>query len=175
MNTPSPEDALETSQTVDLDTVAAHLIERLQAFDNLLPQPGDAAGFSPEFFDALYTLGVRYYANRQYDKAHPIFRMLCQLQPIEVRHFKAWGANYLGTRDYRSAVNAYACAYMLSATDADTSFYLGQAFFFLKEYEEAAGHLRYARELAQRNPALWPGIEAWAGQLLERIDARQQT
>lgn len=165
-------DEFEPQVAMDLETIATNLMERFDAFSELKCTPGDVVGFSPEFFDAIYTLGVRYYANKQYDRSHPMFRLLCTLQPLEARNFKAWGANFLGTRDYRSAVNAYSAAYMLSATDADTSFYLGQAFFFLKDYEEAVGHLRYARELAERAPAMWPQIAAWSSQLLERIEAR---
>lgn len=153
----------------DMSHIAANLVERIKSCNDHMVQPGDAVGFSDEFFDATYTMGVRYYANQQYDKAHEMFKLLCSLQPISARNFKAWGANYLGQQDYRSAIHAYAMAYTLSATDADTSFYLGQASYFLKEYEEAQGHLQFARELARRQPALWPQIEQWSTQLLERI------
>lgn len=158
----------------DLTGISLQLVERLKAHNDSLLQPGDATGLSDEFFDALYTLGVRYYANAQYDKAGEFFKVLCSLKPLEARHFKAWGANYLGLKDYDSAVRAYSTAYMLSATDADTSFYLGQAFYFLKEYEEAQGHLKFAMELAARSPAQWPQIEAWSRQLLERVEAARQ-
>ena len=160
---------------VDLDAIASNLVERFAAYNDQMPQPGDVAGFSSEFFDAVYTMGVRYYANKQYDRAHSMFRMLCTLQPAEVRNFKAWGANYLGMRQYEQAVQAYGIAYTLSATDADTSFYLGQTFFFLKNLDEARGHLRFAREMAQRNPSLWPNIAEWSTQLLERIEARSRS
>jgi len=157
--------------TEDMSQIAASLVERIAACNEHGLQPGDAAGFSDEFFDATYTMGVRYYANRQYEKSHEMFKLLCALQPLNVRNFKAWGANYLGQQDYPSAIHAYSVAYTLSATDADTSFYLGQSHYFLKDYEEARGHLAYARELARRQPALWPQIEAWSTQLLERIAA----
>jgi tetratricopeptide (TPR) repeat protein len=155
----------------DMNQIAANQVERIAACNDHGLQPGDAAGFSDEFFDATYTMGVRYYANRQFDKAHEMFKLLCALQPLNVRNFKAWGANYLGQQNYESAIQAYSMAYTLSATDADTSFYLGQAFYFLKDYEEARGHLAYARELARRQPALWPQIGAWSTQLLDRIQA----
>lgn len=159
----------------EMSQIATHLVERIKDCNDHLLQPGDAAGLSDEFFDAIYSMGVRYYANRQYDKAHEMFKSLCSLQPLNVRNFKAWGANYLGQQYYRSAINAYVVAYTLSATDADTSFYLGQAFYFLNEYEEAQGHLAFAREMAQRHPALWPQIASWSTQLLERIQSRQST
>lgn len=154
----------------ELSRIGVNLVERLSAIQELGVTPGAAVGLSDEFFDALYTLGVRYYGNRQYEQAGEIFKTLGLLQPDEVRNFKAMGANFLGLRNYDAAIEAYTRAYLFAATDADTSFYLGQAFFFKKEYEEARGHLRFAQELARRQPALWPGIEAWAEQLLQRMD-----
>lgn len=159
----------------DMSQMAAQLVERLTLQNDSGLQLGDAVGFSEEFFDASYTLGVRYYANQQYDKAHELFKLLCTLQPLNARNFKAWGANYLGQQDYASAVRAYGMAYLMSATDADTSFYLGQAHYFLKDYDEARGHLRFAREMARRNPTLWPQIEQWSAQLLERIESKSSS
>ncbi|NBW47571.1 MAG: hypothetical protein EBR46_05470 [Betaproteobacteria bacterium] len=159
----------------DMSRLASQLMERLRLQNEVPMQPGDAVGFSEEFFDASYTLGVRYYANQQFDKAHELFKLLCTLQPLNARNFKAWGANYLGRKDYASAIRAYEAAYLMSATDADTSFYLGQAHYFQKDHEEAIGHLRFAREMARRNPAAWPQIELWSSQLIERIEAKQRS
>ncbi len=153
----------------DMSHIAANLVDRIKDYNDHMLQPGEAVGFTDEFFDATYTMGVRYYVNQQFDKAHEMFKLLCSLQPLNARNFKAWGANYLGQQDYPSAIHAYSSAYAMSAMDADTSFYLGQAFYFLKDYEEAKGHLAFARELARRQPALWPQIEQWSTQLLERI------
>ena len=172
MTTPTTYNDFGDYSEEDISGIATHLVERIALLNDSNLQPGEAAGFSEELFDAVYTLGVRYFSNQQYDKAHEMFRMLCLLQPLNVRNFKAWGANFLGRQDYESAIRAYTSAYMLSATDADTSFYLGQAHYFLKQDDEARGHLAFAREMARRSPALWPGIEAWSTQLLERIEAR---
>ena len=130
----------------DMSQMAAQLVERLTLQNDSGLQLGDAVGFSEEFFDASYTLGVRYYANQQYDKAHELFKLLCTLQPLNARNFKAWGANYLG-----------------------------QAHYFLKDYDEARGHLRFAQEMARRNPTLWPQIEQWSAQLLERIESKSSS
>lgn len=153
----------------DMVHIATNLVARIQDCNAHMLQPGDAVGLSDEFFDATYTMGVRYYSTQQHDKAHEMFKLLCSLQPLQARNFKAWAANYLARQDYRMAIETYSVAYTLSATDADTSFYLGQACYFLKAYEDAQSHLAFARELARRQPALWPNIEQWSTQLLERI------
>lgn len=159
----------------DLEVIGTNLVERIAAYDGTAVPPGAAVGFTDEYFDALYTLAVRYYNNKQFREAGEVFKNLCTLQPDEVRNYKGAGANALAQQEYQVAVKAYTVAYMLSATDADTSFYLGQAFFFLKDYQEAHGHLRFAREMAGRAPAKWPQIATWSTQLLERIETRQKS
>ncbi len=153
----------------ELNTLATRLIERYALLEHEMLQPGEAAGFEPDFFDAVYTMGVRYYESGQHDHSGRVFKMLCTLQPLEARNFKAWGAHFLAVQDYASAVRAYSMAYQVNATDAETSFYLGQAFFLLHEYEESHGHLRFAKEMATRSPDQWPHIAAWCDQLLDRI------
>jgi tetratricopeptide (TPR) repeat protein len=156
----------------DMEPMVVNLMQQLTAMDGHKIPPGAALGMSDEYFDAMYTLGIRYYGNARYKDAKEIFQNLTTLQPENVRNFKGLGACYLGLQDYRSAVNAYTAAYTFSAMDADTSFYLGQAFFLLKDYEEAEGHLRFSEELARRAPSKWPDIEKWSAQLLERTRAR---
>ena len=156
----------------EVEIMGVNLAEQLMAMDAYKLPPGAALGMSDEYFDALYTLAIRYYGNGRYQDATEIFKNLASLQPENVRNFKGLGACYLGLQDYKSAVNAYTAAYTFSAMDADTSFYLGQAFFLLKEYEEAEGHLRFSEELARRAPGKWPDIEKWSVQLLERTRSR---
>lgn len=161
--------------SADMGPMVVNMMQQLTAMDGHKIPPGAALGMSDEYFDALYTLGIRYYGNGRFQDAKEIFQNLSTLQPDNLRNFKGLGACYLGLKDYRSAVNAYTAAYTFSAMDADTSFYLGQAFFLLKDYEEAEGHLRFSEELARRAPSKWPDIQKWSAQLLERTRSRLNT
>lgn len=172
MNEQTTKNPFGSYDQADLNLLSGKLIDRFILMEQYMLQPGNAVGLDEDFFDAIYTLGARYYSNGQYDRSHHLFKMLCTLQPLEVRNFKAWGANYLARQDYSSAVNSYTVAYQLHATDAETSFYLGQCFFMLKENEEATEHFRFSAEMARRFPVKWPQIESWSQQMLKTIENR---
>lgn len=150
-----------------LETNIAALV--LTAYTHDYPDVGDAIGLSPTYFDGLYTLAVRYLSHGRYEDAATLLKRLLQLRPTEGAYYKALGACHLGARDYEAAEKVYTSAYFFDATDPEVNYYMGQAQYFMKQYEKAFDNMRFARVLAEERGGAALRIAEWATQLLERM------
>ena len=83
--------------------------------------------------------------------------------------FRSLGACCLGLERYDAAIKAYNAAVMFGALDAELHYYLGQAYYFNKEYEPAFDLMRFARVLDEQDPNSKGRIAGFATQMLERL------
>ena len=129
-------------------------------------------GFTPEYFDAMYSLGVKYYENNRLDDAIKIFYELIPLQPSAFRNYKAIGACLQAKEDYEAAIKAYSSAVVLAAMDAEIHFYVGQCQFLMKDFVEAEKTLRMANHICEKYPEKWNHIAQHAKELHTRSKER---
>lgn len=131
--------------------------------------PGDSIGLSQSYFDGLAEIAARCYRQKNYSAALPMYSKLIQMKPYEAAYYKGLGACFLGMENYLSAISAYQCGRMFDALDADLHYYLGLAFYFNKDFDQAFEWLRFARVLDEKDPQSQGKIAAFATQLLERL------
>ena len=129
-------------------------------------------GFTPDYFDAMYSLGVKYYENNRLDDAIKIFYQLIPLQPSAVRNYKAMGACLQAKEDYETAIKVYSSAVVLTAMDAEIHFYVGQCQFLIKDFLEAEKTLRMANHICEMYPEKWSHIAQHAKELHTRSKER---
>ena len=79
------------------------------------------------------------------------------------------GACCLGLQRYDAAIKVYNLAVQFGALDAELHYYLGQAYYFDKQYEPAFDLMRFARVLDEQDPASQGKITAFATQMLETM------
>ena len=132
-------------------------------------EAADAIGLSPEYIDAFHELAVRHYRGRDFDSAAKLYQRLIQLKPMQLVYYKGLGACCLGLQRYDAAIQVYNAAVAFGALDAELHYYLGQAYYFDKQYEPAFDLMRFARVLDEQDPASQGKIAAFATQMLERM------
>ena len=162
------DDLPETTAEEDarLQANAAQLV--MAGYESFV-EPGEAVGFAPDYFDGLQELAARYYAGQRNAEAADLFRRLIQLKPMNPEYLKGLGACLLAQQAYDQALQVYSGAQSYDALDPEIYYYMGQAQYFLKQYEHAFDALRVARVMAEDDPRRGGQIAAWATQLLERI------
>jgi tetratricopeptide (TPR) repeat protein len=129
-------------------------------------------GFTTEYFDAMYSLGVKYYDNNRLDDAIKVFYELIPLQPSAFRNYKAMGACLQAKEDYETAIKVYSSAVVLAAMDAEIHFYVGQCQFLMKDFAEAEKTLRMANRICEKHPEKWNHIAHYAKELHTRAQER---
>jgi tetratricopeptide (TPR) repeat protein len=131
--------------------------------------PADAIGMSPAYMDAFHELAMRHYQRRNFDSAAQLYQRLIQLKPLQLDYYKGLGACCLGLQRYDAAIKVYNLAVQFGALDAELHYYLGQAYYFDKQYEPAFDLMRFARVLDEQDPASQGKITAFATQMLETM------
>jgi len=134
--------------------------------------PGVQLGFTPEYFDAMYAIGVKYYENNRLDDAIKIFYQLIILESTAFRNYKAMGACLQAKEDYDNAITAYTSGAALAMMDAEIHFYVGQCQFLKKEFSEAAKTLAFANAICEKYPEKWGNIADHAKELHARAKER---
>ncbi len=135
---------------------------------------GTQLGFSQEYFDAMYAIGVKYYENNRLDDAIKILYQLIPLQPSEFKNYKALGACFQAKEDYETAIKVYSSAVVLAAMDAEIHFYVGQCQFLSKDFIEAEKTLRMANRICEKYPEKWAHIAHHAKELHQRAQERSK-
>lgn len=133
---------------------------------------GYKLGFTQEYFDAMYAVGVKYYENNRLDDAIKIFYQLVSLQASNFQNYKALGACLQAKEDYAKAIEVYASAVMLAAMDAEIHFYVGQCLFLMKDFAQAAQTLQMANRICEKYPEKWNHIAHHAKELHSRAKER---
>lgn len=133
---------------------------------------GFKLGFSQEYFDAMYAIGVKYYENNRLDDAIKIFYQLIPLQASNFQNYKALGACLQAKEDYQTAIEVYSSAVALAAMDAEIHFYVGQCFFLMKEFAQAEQTLQMANRICEKYPEKWGHIAQHAKELHARAKER---
>jgi tetratricopeptide (TPR) repeat protein len=133
---------------------------------------GYQLGFTPEYFDAMYAIGVKYYENNRLDDAVKIFYQLIALQPSAFRNYKGMGACLQAKEDYDHAIGVYTSGVALAMMDAEFHFYVGQCQFLKKDFAEAEKTLTFANKICEKYPEKWGHIAGHAKELHARAKER---
>lgn len=149
-----------------------------ESLQNLVINPdvplGLNVGFSQEYLDAMYAIGVKYYENNRLEDAIKIFYQLIPLEPIAIRNYKGLAACFQAKEDYATAIHIYTSSIPLAAMDADIYFYVGQCLFLTKEFAEAEKTLAMADYICKKYPEKWTDIAIHAKELQQRAKERVQ-
>jgi tetratricopeptide (TPR) repeat protein len=165
--TPGPEDP-DRDPTPEECTKVVNVAYELVAYGAVHGvEPADAVGMPSSYVDALHELA--HYQSRQFDSAAKLYQTLIALKPFQLPFHKGLGACCLGLERYDAAIKAYNAAVMFGALDAELHYYLGQAYYFNKEYEPAFDLMRFARVLDEQDPNSKGRIAGFATQMLERL------
>jgi len=132
-------------------------------------EPADAVGLPSELIDAFHALAVRHYEGRRFDSAALLYQRLLQLKPLQLVFYKGLGACCLGLQRYDAAIQAYSNGMAFGPLDAELHYYLGQAYYFDKQFEPAFDMMRFARVLDEQDPASQGKIAGFATQMLDRL------
>jgi tetratricopeptide (TPR) repeat protein len=147
--------------------------QMLSSFDfDSKEEIGYQLGFSKEYFEAMYAIGVKYYDNNRPDDAIKIFYQLIVLQPSASSNYKAMGACLQAKEDYDNAITAYTSGLALAMMDAEFHFYVGQCQFLKKEFAEAEKTLAFANAICEKYPEKWAHIGNHAKELHARAKER---
>lgn len=149
-----------------------------ESLENLVINPdvplGLNVGFSQEYLDAMYAIGVKFYENNRLEDAIKIFYQLIPLEPIAIRNYKGLGACFQAKEDYETAMHIYTNSIPLAAMDADIYFYIGQCLFLTKDFAEAEKTLAMANYICNKYPEQWASIATQIKELHQRAKERVQ-
>ena len=94
-----------------------------------------------------YDLALRNYQNGALDYAQKLANYVLYFEPPDAKHFELAGAISQAKEEYRYAIGAYERAFLLDSTSGNVAFYMGQCYFWLKEWEKAKAWLEIAQLL----------------------------
>ena len=123
---------------------------------------------SDEELDALYILGTKKYESGEYKPAQDIFVMLCRLDPLTGRNFRALGAAFQMAKQYDRALKAYATAVTLDMDDAASSLHAGECLMLLNKTPEARAALEGCLQQAEQNPEKYAEVRSRAQAILAK-------
>ena len=125
-------------------------------------------GINGNELEALYTLGSKKYESGEYKAAQDIFVMLCRLDPLTGRNFRALGAVLQMDKKYDRALKAYATAVSLDMDDAAASLHAGECLMLLAKTPEARAALEGCLMQAEQNPRKYADVRARAQAILAK-------
>jgi len=152
IQTLQPEDNLHNLSLAQVAVLQSDLIARLNQaadFNDFYAK----LGLPPEYFEAMYEMGVADYQAGDYESARLHLAKLLRLKPDEARFAKAMGATLQALQQYAGAINYYCLALQIKPADVSLLFYSAQCLLMLKQQNDA---LRVLQALLARDDAeLW--------------------
>lgn len=94
----------------------------------------------------LYSLGYSLYQANDLDQSEVIFRRLVVADPLERKHWWAFGAVLQAKKSYEKALTAWSMCCLLDDEDPESHFHAAECFLSLRHKEEALKALMAARE-----------------------------
>ena len=129
-------------------------------------------GIDKRELEALYTLGSKKYESGEYKAAQDIFVMLCRIDPLSGRNFRALGAAFQMERKYDRALKAYAAAVSIDLDDAASSLHAGECLLLLGKSPEARAALEGCLMQAAQDPERYADVRARAQALLAKAGSK---
>ncbi len=108
----------------------------------------------PHYWASYSWLGVFYYHQARYQEAAEMFNQVVALVPDSIRGYYNLGATYVEQGQYAEAIAVLERSIAIRPTDYGYT-NLGNAHFFLRQYEQAARAYEQAVKFTERDPLLW--------------------
>jgi serine/threonine-protein kinase len=108
----------------------------------------------PRYWAGYSWLGAFYYSQARYAEAASMFSKVIALAPEGIRGYSNLGATYNAQGGYADAIGMLQRSIAIRPT-ADAYSNLGNAYFYLQRYSEAAGAYGESVKLSQNEYSLW--------------------
>ena len=108
----------------------------------------------PHYWAGYNWLGVFYYSQARFRDAAEMFTQVVALAPDSFRGYSNLGATYVEQARYGDAIAALGRSIAIRPSEYGYT-NLGNAYFFLRRYEEADGAYEQATKLVERDALLW--------------------
>lgn len=96
----------------------------------------------------LYDLAIRFYNNREFEKAGILAKNIIYSEPLDAKNYKLYGAVNQSRGLFSYAIGAYQHAFKLNCQDAATAFQIAQCYVQLDRSQSALRWAKIAQELA---------------------------
>jgi type III secretion system low calcium response chaperone LcrH/SycD len=100
------------------DTVARSA-QKVMDSGILSPVVDRLPNINDEHVEALYSLGYDFFHGKKYEEAESIFYLVCNLNHMEKKYWKALAAVFFLQKKYQAAQASYFTAFMLDPTDIE--------------------------------------------------------
>jgi tetratricopeptide (TPR) repeat protein len=156
----------------------ADAYERLGKLDDAEKTYRRAIQLRPHYWAGYSWLGTFYYHQARYEEAASMFSQVIALAPDSIRGYYDLGATYNSQGRYADAIGMLQRSIAIRPTAAAYS-NLGNAYFYLRRYNEAPGAYEQAVKLSPSEYILWWNLADgynWApGKGVQAVEAYRQT
>jgi len=132
----------------------------------------------PHYWAGYSWLGAFYYYHARYPEAASMFSQVIALAPDSIRGYYDLGATYNAQGRYADAIGMLQRSIAIRPT-AHAYLNLGNAYFYLRRYAEAAGAYEDGLKLSQTDYILWWNLADgyyWApGKRVQSVEAYRKT
>jgi serine/threonine-protein kinase len=132
----------------------------------------------PHYWAGYSWLGVFYYYHTRYTEASSMFSQVIALAPDSIRGYYDLGATYNAQGHYTDAIGMLQRSISIRPT-AHAYLNLGNAYFYLRRYGEAADAYQHGLKLSETDYILWWNLADgynWApGKRAQAVDAYRRT
>ena len=97
----------------------------------------DVRGISREQLEAVYHVAYTYYNSGKFDDAETLFKFLCMVEHTDHKYWTALGAVRHAKKDYAKAIEAYAQAALLNASDPKPHLYAAECAMLVGNFDMA--------------------------------------
>ncbi|MCB1135458.1 MAG: tetratricopeptide repeat protein, partial [Chlamydiia bacterium] len=104
------------------------LEQAIAAYQSTACEAPSLPHLSPTTYKTLYAFAYRFYRDGVYDKAADFFRFLCLMKLDEKKHWVGLGAAEHMRGNYDQALQAYAMAALLDASDPFPHFHAAECY-----------------------------------------------
>lgn len=113
---------------------------------------GDLKGVTQEQLEGMYAVAYQLHACKDYEKAEPVFAVLCLLDHMDKRFWLGLADTKMQLGKYEPALEAFGMAAMMDFNNPVPSFQAGMCFLAVKNKKEAANAFRHAVLVAEDSP-----------------------
>ena len=117
------------------------------AMSNGVTTIADVKGITAKELAAVYRVGHGYYTTGRFEEAEKVFHFLCLLEHTDAKFWTALGAARQARKNYKDAIEAYACATLLDMTLPKPHYYAAECALMQGNLDMAESGVRSLLEL----------------------------